>query len=124
VPKSFLVHLFFFSYHPKPPLPLNFTYFFYVTYIGFPLPLTDIMDECKQGNMSHTCLFNRLFLGEYFLKQILKSFQFFFQNSIKFSLCCYVKVYVKYFKIYVILNFFEIYLSVFLMLKNMHYNVY
>jgi hypothetical protein len=110
VPKSSLVHLFFFSYHLKLPLPLGFTYFFYVIYIIFPLPHINIMDDCKQGNMSHICLFNGLFLGEYFLKQCLKSFQKKFQNFIKFSLCCYVKVYVKYFKIYVIFKKIEIYL--------------
>jgi len=59
--KSSLVHLFFFPYHLKPPLPFDFTYFFYVICIGFPLPFIDIMDECKQGNMSHTCMFNGFF---------------------------------------------------------------
>jgi len=47
---------------------------------------------CKQDNMSHTYLL----LG--------------FQNSLKFSLYYYVKVYVKDFKICVIFKSFEVYL--------------
>jgi len=87
--KSSLMHLFFFPYHLKPPLPFDFTYFFYVIYIGFPLPFIDIMDECKQGNMRHTCLFNGFFWENIFWNNFLKVFKFFSKfYKILFMLLC------------------------------------
>jgi len=64
---------------------------------------------CKWDNISRTHLLLGLFLVEYFLEYSLKGFNKifkFFYNLKNIN----VKVYVKYFKIYLIVKSFEVYL--------------
>jgi hypothetical protein len=60
--------------------------------------------------MNYIHLLLGLFLEEYFLEYIFLIIQKKLQNFFKISLYYYVKVYIKYFKIYVIFKNFEVYL--------------